>query len=1175
MQRHAFAPEFATFLYAELANTLFDTALTARSKIIRFRQLLDDMLWQATTDEPQLFSDTYSRLLYTADKYTLAEYVTRDLYALRTLTKRLHKHTSDERLYSAARALSMGVFALSEVRAPDQLRSALKTASPLVAEQPRLVRGDELPFVRLRVLEVVEVVEVVETTQSAMPNLQYSTLRCLDESGAVLMLRVGEPWLPICNALWKFATLHAFHLKTMPAQTGLQADQTDDALPEDSAAYTTTAQSLLVLEPDYLVDVTEIAECFQNEGTNPRLAVLKKFVRSKPSQSMVLGNIVNTCFDALIVQPEAPFEQVFQDALLQKPTTLLPLLADNPHIVELLTEQTRKHFSTLQRVLADLRVPSEGIAASIEPSFLSPDYGLQGRLDLMVEYDDDAQRKTVVELKSGAPSKPQYQAAWASHTAQVAAYNLLLDSCFGEGAVARSGDSMICYSQDPQTPLRNIPNDVRSKQQVLALRNTLVAIEHAFCERQFGVLRSLSVEHIGVIPPYSQHTVLAFQTAYQNASDLERAYFRTFAAFVAREHWSARLGAGAITGSAANANGFAALWRDSLEQKEAAFAVLSHLRLNAQESNFTRMHLVFERTERTPAVTNFRTGDVVILYGLEAAPTDDEKENESENPQNQAQKPVFRQQLLKGSIRELSDTRLVVSLRNKQVQGVSFSPEAAWCVEQDFFGNEFSSQTQSLFDLLSAARSKRLLWLGLRAPEADDVADWQRRVPRYADVTDEQHERLCQALAAREYFLLQGPPGTGKTSRMIRSLARYCFEQTDEHVLLLAFTNRAVDEICSALLKSGRKGDFIRLGGKDSSVHQEHILFEQSVGKSVHDIATMLTNTRLIVSTISTLLKTPEILAIKRFARVIVDEASQVLEPQIIGLLAQCERVVLVGDEKQLPAVVTQPESGVFVTHAELNAVGIRDLRVSLFERLITRCKEQGWSHAYGMISRQGRMHSAIAAFPNVRFYGGALVPLAAWQTDTTACTPLVEDADGEADNEAGGGAKNELLSNTRWSERLVFLPSEREQHSKVHLGEAERVAWLVEQIWLHHERHHLPFTAQSVGIITPFRAQIAAISRAFAERPLVQQQHLRQLVTIDTVERYQGSERDMIIISFAVNHAPQLRALQSLSPDGSIDRKLNVALTRARERLIVLGCEEILSQSPHLQALLQWIRKV
>ncbi|MBL7991156.1 MAG: hypothetical protein JNN25_06940, partial [Candidatus Kapabacteria bacterium] len=79
--------------------------------------------------------------------------------------------------------------------------------------------------------------------------------------------------------------------------------------------------------------------------------------------------------------------------------------------------------------------------------------------------------------------------------------------------------------------------------------------------------------------------------------------------------------------------------------------------------------------------------------------------------------------------------------------------------------------------------------------------------------------------------------------------------------------------------------------------------------------------------------------------------------------------------------------------------------------------------------------------------------------------------------------------------------------------------------------------------------------------------------ITIDTVERYQGSERDIIILSFAVNFPSQVRSIQSLSLDGSIDRKLNVALTRARERMIALGCTEALAQSPILNRFIGFVR--
>ena len=96
-----------------------------------------------------------------------------------------------------------------------------------------------------------------------------------------------------------------------------------------------------------------------------------------------------------------------------------------------------------------------------------------------------------------------------------------------------------------------------------------------------------------------------------------------------------------------------------------------------------------------------------------------------------------------------------------------------------------------------------------------------------------------------------------------------------------------------------------------------------------------------------------------------------------------------------------------------------------------------------------------------------------------------------------------------------------------------------------------------SLGIITPYRAQIACIRQVIStiDHPIIAD------ITIDTVERYQGSARDVIILSTCVNYPFQLRSLQSLSDQG-IDRKLNVAFTRAREQFILVGNRDILSQS-------------
>ena len=101
------------------------------------------------------------------------------------------------------------------------------------------------------------------------------------------------------------------------------------------------------------------------------------------------------------------------------------------------------------------------------------------------------------------------------------------------------------------------------------------------------------------------------------------------------------------------------------------------------------------------------------------------------------------------------------------------------------------------------------------------------------------------------------------------------------------------------------------------------------------------------------------------------------------------------------------------------------------------------------------------------------------------------------------------------------------------------------------------------IGIITPFRAQVAMIKNELSKLNISV-----DLMTVDTVERFQGGARDIIIISLCVNSANQLENLISLSSDG-VDRKLNVALTRARQQLILLGDPQILQGDQTYQSLI------
>lgn len=153
--------------------------------------------------------------------------------------------------------------------------------------------------------------------------------------------------------------------------------------------------------------------------------------------------------------------------------------------------------------------------------------------------------------------------------------------------------------------------------------------------------------------------------------------------------------------------------------------------------------------------------------------------------------------------------------------------------------------------------------------------------------------------------------------------------------------------------------------------------------------------------------------------------------------------------------------------------------------------------------------------------------------------------------------------TSTLFRERLLYVPSAaklEETYLKTNQQEAAITIRLV-SIWL--EKIKANKLNWSIGVITPFRAQIAAITY-LAHLQNVDLSH----VTIDTVERYQGGARDIIIMSSAVNSQQALSRITSENSDG-VDRKLNVAVTRARQQFILIGEEAILQTAAAYKSLI------
>ena len=348
--------------------------------------------------------------------------------------------------------------------------------------------------------------------------------------------------------------------------------------------------------------------------------------------------------------------------------------------------------------------------------------------------------------------------------------------------------------------------------------------------------------------------------------------------------------------------------------------------------------------------------------------------------------------------------------------------------------------------------------------------------------------------------------------------------------------------------------NYLRIGSPyrcDPRFHDR--LFANAVGENatLAGMKQLLTETRVIVGTTTTMSSQEELFRLKHFTLAIIDEASQILEPDIVGLLSQLHihhqsstaRFILIGDHKQLPAVVQQSINDSRVEEQSLQDICLDNCRNSLFERLLRIERRAGREQFIGILHKQGRMHPDIAAFPCRMFYAREdIVPV-----------PL------EHQSEPSDPHK-----------RLIYIPSDdcREpgRSDKVNVSEAAIVRDQLKRIYEEHREDFSP--QQTVGVIVPYRNQIAVIRREIESLgipPLEQ-------ISIDTVERYQGSQRDVIIYSFTIQNPYQLDFLTAncFEEDGmTIDRKLNVALTRARNQLIITGNRRVICRNPIFKQLI------
>lgn len=1115
----------AQLFYRELEK-IEQEALEETPKLEALYHLLNLVVVEATRKERLQFSTLFSRIVYASQNYNLNKRLQVQVHRFRTGAKAALFKGQTQQIAAINEAgvyvIAQLIQSIFEVNLPDSVKSLMPASFPLAFSEVEIASFRA----SVRVLAIAEdrkeeqLVVQEEDHPEAEVRVQYN------------IPERNENFNPTIRSIRK-----VFGFPVTLNLLDVEVDQ--------SGVYRPRA---IVVEPDYLMDVSVVASCFNDWGAEPLLYLLKKFLSIPTNKYIMLGNIANFFLDELMTNPERSFQEIFPKVFQLNPLAFC--LFEDREIKEI-QQTAQRHYIVLKRmVMQDFQ--EEGIEPEhcfLEPSFFSEQYGLQGRLDVLFRKQNQA---AIVELKSGKAYKPNQYGISHAHFVQTLLYDLMIRSAFGKGIDPKN---YILYSSSMQKSLRFAPKVKAQQYEALQIRNQLVAIDWELKDltkwvSKYGlsnlvlerpiIFSKLRSNRFAQVKGFLAKDIELFEKVYSRLSKLEQKYFNAFSGFIAREHQLAKTGVEGVEG----VNGLAALWRNAFEEKKEQFELLSHLEIIENKSKADDPIIRFQRTERTHPLANFRKGDIVVLYPIEAVPS--------------ARSAILNHQIFKCTIIKIDSAEVVIQLRSQQFNTSIFEQYASWNLEHDMMDSSFLGLYRGLFRFIQQPVHQRNLLLANRPPKKGESLELDAPI----ELTEEQQGIFKKALAAEEYFLLWGPPGTGKTSMMLKHLVQHLLYQSNENLLLLAYTNRAVDEICHAIerIDESIRDQYFRIGSRFATEErfQAQLLNSKiATAKSRKAIKEILKQHRIVVGTVSSVANKPELLQLKTFHTAIIDEASQLLEPTLVGLLPHFKRFILIGDHKQLPAVVIQDESESQVKDEDLNSVGIKNLSNSLFERLFHQCKRNGWHWAYAQLSHQGRMHQNIMQFPNLHFYQNTLKILPSNITHSLKQQQLVE---WHPEAVVSNSLKKML------QHRIVFLRSEVDEKSltkKTNRHEALLIQSLVQQIYMFYQQEGKPFTHQSIGIITPYRAQIAQI------REVLQDLEINlDLITIDTVERYQGGARDIIIISLCTNALHQMNTLVSLSDEG-VDRKLNVALTRAKEHLVVIGNADLLATNATYRALM------
>lgn len=550
---------------------------------------------------------------------------------------------------------------------------------------------------------------------------------------------------------------------------------------------------------------------------------------------------------------------------------------------------------------------------------------------------------------------------------------------------------------------------------------------------------------------------------------------------------------------------------------------------------------------------NFEYGKPVMFFSIESG-------------FNAGMRPLF-----PGEVSFIDGDRMVVVIPDSaDVSALSSAPKAG--VMLSFDETTYRAMFEAIDNTLKA--KGRLGELRDLIYSKRETGKYRLAPMRFPYLNADQEKAVNNVLSAKDVAIVHGPPGTGKTTTLVEAI--YETLRREPQVLVCAQSNMAVDWISEKLTDRGvnvlRIGNPSRVNdkmlsftyerrfeshpaypdlwgirkairqlykekGRTESWHQKIERLKSRATELEFRINNDLFNSANVIA--STLVgSSSRLLSGMKFSTLFIDEAAQALEASTWIPIRRAGRVILAGDHCQLPPTVKSYEA----------------MKAGLGKSLMERIAENH-PESVKLLTTQYRMHQDIMAFSNHWFYGDAMkaAPEVRYRGILDYDTPiewidtsaLINETSEEPEFPSFSETVTRNFGKVNKDEALVALLSLQKYVEKIGINR------ILEE-------------GLDIGIISPYRAQTLYLRQILKRVPFFKP--IRRLITVNTVDGFQGQERDIILISMVrSNEEGQIGFLRDL-------RRMNVAMTRARMKLLIVGHTPTLSRHPFYRRLHKYI---